>query len=98
MSGCFALQPVDFSRGFGPTMNSNSNTLAGSYTRPWTMSAYDALPGNPIWIGIVFTIGLLSIFFVVRALVGGAENSSPDDLRVAVTHILMTTYSASAYA
>lgn len=72
--------------------------MAGSYTRPWTMRAYDALPGNPIWTGIAFTIGLLSIFFVGRALVGGTENSSSDDLRVAVTHILMTTYSASAYA
>lgn len=62
------------------------------------MRAYDALPGNPIWTGIAFTIGLLSIFFVGRALVDGTENSSSDDLRVAVTHILMTTYSASAYA
>ena len=62
------------------------------------MRAYDALPGNPIWIGVILTIGLLSIFFGGRAFVDGAGNASPDDLRVAVTHILMTTYSASAYA
>jgi hypothetical protein len=62
------------------------------------MRAYDALPGNPIWIGVIFTIALLSIFFVGRAFVDGAGNASPNDLRVAVTHILMTAYSASAYA
>ena len=77
----------------------SASTLAGSYVRPWTMRAYDALPGNPMWIGIVFTISLLSIFFVGRAfVVDGANNPAPNDLRVAVTHILMTTYSASAYA
>jgi hypothetical protein len=79
-------------------MNSNTTALAKSYTTPWTLRAYDALPGNPIWIGIVFTIGLLLIFFVGRALVDGAEYSTPDDLRVAITQILMTAYSASAYA
>ena len=79
-------------------MSSKSATLAGSYTSPWTVRAYDTLPGNPSWIGIVFTIGLLSIFFVGRTLADGARNSTPDDLRVAVTHILMTAYSASAYA
>lgn len=72
--------------------------MAKSYTTPWTLRAYDALPSNPIWIGIVFTFGLLLIFFVGRALVDGAENSTPDDLRVAITQILMTAYSASAYA
>jgi hypothetical protein len=79
-------------------MNSNSTTLAGSFTKPWTMRAYDALPGNPFWTGIALTIGLLSIFFIGRAFFDGAENGSSDDLRVAATHILMTTYSASAYA
>ena len=79
-------------------MNSNTTALAKSYTTPWTLRAYDALPGNPIWIGIAFTIGLLLIFFVGRALVDGAEHSTPDDLRVAITQILMTAYSASAYA
>ena len=78
-------------------MNSN-NTWARSYTTPWMLRAYDVLPGNPIWIGIVFTIGLLILFFVGRTLVDGAEDSTPDNLRVAVTQILMTAYSASAYA
>ena len=65
----------------------SASTLAGSYVRPWTMRAYDALPGNPMWIGIVFTICLLSIFFVGRVLVvDGANNPAPNDLRVAVTN------------
>jgi len=72
--------------------------LAKSYTTPWTLRVYDALPGNPLWIGIGFTIGLLFLFFVGRGLVGGASNSNPDELRVALIQILMTTYSASAYA
>jgi len=79
-------------------MNSNITTLAKSYTTPWTLRAYDALPGNPFWIGIGFTIGLLFVFFVGRAFVEGANNSYPGDLRVAITHILQTAYSASAYA
>jgi hypothetical protein len=79
-------------------MNSNITTLAKSYTTPWTLRAYDALPGNPFWIGIGFTIGLLLVFFVGRFLVEGTNNSTPDDLRVAIIHILQTAYSASAYA
>jgi len=79
-------------------MDSNTTTLAKSYTKPWTLRAYDALPGNPIWIGIVSTIGLLFLFFVGRAFVDSARNSSPDELRVAITQLLMTAYSASAYA
>ncbi len=79
-------------------MNSNTTTLAKSYTTPWTLRAYDALPGNPLWIGIGFTIGLLLVFFVGRALIEGANNSTPCDLRVAIIHILQTAYGASAYA
>ena len=78
-------------------MTSN-NMLAKSYTTPWTLRIYDALPGNPLWIGVGFTIGLLLVFFVGRGLAGGASDSNPDELRVAVIQILMTTYSASAYA
>ncbi|NIL94334.1 MAG: hypothetical protein GTO71_07825 [Woeseiaceae bacterium] len=79
-------------------MKGDITTSARSYTTPWTLRAYDALPGNPFWIGIVFTIGLLLVFFVGRSLVDGAKNSAPDDLRVAITHILIMAYSASAYA
>ena len=78
-------------------MNSNTAMLTKSYTTPWTLRVYDALPGNPFWIGIGFTIALLFVFFVGRALVEGADNSYPGDLRVAITHILQTAYSASAY-
>jgi len=76
----------------------SDNTLAKSYTTPWTLRIYHALPGNPLSIGIGFTIGLLMVYFVGRGLVGGASDSNPDELRVAVIQILLTTYSASAYA
>lgn len=79
-------------------MDSNTTTLARSYKLPWTLRAYDALPGNPISIGIAFTIFLLLIFFVGRTFFDGANSATPDELRVAITQILMTTYSGSAYA
>ncbi len=82
-------------RGF-KTVN-NNKALNKSYTTPWTLRIYDALPGNPLSIGVGFTIGLLLIYLAGRALVGGAENSDPDELRVALIQILMTAYSASAY-
>jgi hypothetical protein len=78
-------------------MKSN-NMLANSYTTPWTVRVYDALPGNPLSIGIGFTICLLLVFFVGKSLFGGANNSNPDEFRVALTQILITSYSASAYA
>ena len=71
--------------------------MAKSYTTPWTLRAYDALPGNPISIGAVLAIGLLTAFFVGRAVFGGAENPAPGELRVAVTQILIAAYCATAY-
>ena len=71
--------------------------MAKTYTTPWTLRAYDALPGNPISTGAVFATGLLLAFFVGRAIFGGAENSAPGELRVAVTQILITAFSATAY-
>ena len=79
-------------------MNNNTANVPRSYTTPLTLRVYDALPGNPIWIGIGFAIGLLLLFFVGRVLVEGGDNSTPDELRVAIIHILLTAYSASAYA
>jgi len=79
-------------------MNSSSITLAKSYTTPWTVRAYDALPGSPLGIGIGFAISLLLLFFIGRGLFAGANGSNPDDLRVAIIQIIMTVYSASAYA
>ncbi|MCP5093054.1 MAG: hypothetical protein GY949_19240, partial [Gammaproteobacteria bacterium] len=76
----------------------NNNELGRSYVTPWTLRAYDALPGNPLYIGIGFTIALLLVFLVGRAVAGDGSNSNPDDLRVAITQILITTYVASAYA
>ena len=68
-----------------------------SYTTPWTLRTYDALPGNPFWIGIGFAITLLLLFFAGRILGDGTNDSTPNDLRIAITQILMTAYSASAY-
>jgi hypothetical protein len=79
-------------------MNSSTITWAKSYTSPWTLRAYDALPGNPLRIGIGFATILLLLFFIGRGLFTGANNSTPDDLRVAIIQILLTAYSASAYA
>lgn len=79
-------------------MTTDKTTLAKSYATPWTLRVYDALPGDPLQIGIGFTFGLLLVFLVGRSLVVGADNSTPDDLRIALTQILMTSYSASAYA
>ncbi len=76
----------------------DNNKLARSYVTPWTLRVYDALPGNPLYIGIGFTMGLLLIFFVGRAIAGDGNSSTPDDLRIAITQILITTYVASAYA
>ncbi|MDJ0700856.1 MAG: hypothetical protein QNJ07_13460 [Woeseiaceae bacterium] len=72
--------------------------LARSYKPPLTLRAYDALPGHPFWIGIAFTVALIVVFFAGRMIVDGASDSTPDDLRIAITQILMATYSASAYA
>ena len=71
---------------------------ARSYKSPWTSRAFGSLPGNPVSIGIAFAALLLVIFFVGRAFVDGTNNASLDELRIAVTQILITAYSASAYA
>lgn len=68
-----------------------------AYTTPWTLRVYDALPGNPLWIGIGFTVGLVLFFFIGRFALGYDIGSDPNDLRVAITQILMMTYFASAY-
>jgi len=75
----------------------NNNEDARSYVTPWTLRVYDTLPGNPLAIGVGFTITLLVIFFVGRAIAGESSTSTPDELRVAITQILITTYVASAY-
>jgi hypothetical protein len=72
--------------------------MKNAYTSPWTFRVYDALPGNPLLIGIGFTVGLVLLFFIGRFALGVDIGSDPNDLRVALTQILMTTYFASAYA
>lgn len=79
-------------------MDSDTTTFSKVYRSPWVSRAYDTLPGNPFSIGIAFTVALLITFFVGRSIVDGAGNSTPDDLRVAITQILIMAYSASAYA
>lgn len=72
--------------------------LAQSYTTPWTVKAYDALSGNPILIGGGIALGLLVAFFVGLVVAGNSGSSTPDELRVAATQILITAYCATAYA
>ncbi|MDJ0877195.1 MAG: hypothetical protein QNI86_01220 [Halieaceae bacterium] len=79
-------------------MDSSTSKSTLSYSKPWTLRIFDALPGNPAQIGVAFTLTLLTIFFLGRVLADGASTSTPGDLRIAITQILMVTYSASAYA
>ena len=79
-------------------MSSDTSTLQKSYRAPWTSSAFNALPGNPVAIGVLFTIALLIVFFAGRVLADFGGYSGPGDLRIAVTQILITAYSATAYA
>ena len=79
-------------------MSRDTITLTKSYKTPWTLSAFNALPGNPVSIGVIFTIALLIVFFAGRLLADGGSNSDPGDLRVAITQILITGYCATAYA
>lgn len=71
--------------------------MGRTYTTPWTLRAYDALPGSVVWIGVGSTAVLTLLFFIGRAALGIDIRSEPNDLRVALTQILMTTYFASAY-
>ena len=83
---------------FGFRMSSDTSTRKKSYKTPWTLSAFNALPGNPVSIGVLFTIALLVVFFAGRMLANFSVDSAPGDLRIAVTQILITAYSATAYA
>lgn len=79
-------------------MTRNVDTPGAAYTTPWTLRIYDALPGSPLWIGIAFASALLLLFVIGRVFLGNPETAVPTDFRVAITQILMTAYSASAYA
>ena len=79
-------------------MATETGLSAGSCTTPWTLRVYDALAGSAVSAGIVFALGLLGLFFAGRAMFEGATRSTPADLRIAITQILMTAYSATAYA
>ena len=79
-------------------MSGDTATPMRSYQTPWTLSAFRVLPGNPVSIGVLFTIALLIVFFAGRLLAGTGSDSAPGDLRIAVTQILITAYSAIAYA
>jgi hypothetical protein len=74
------------------------NAPAKPFTVPWTVKLYDSLPGTPVGVGVFFALVLLVLFFAGGLLGENANNPRPDELRVAITHILITAYSASAYA
>ncbi len=63
-----------------------------------TLRLYEALPGNPVWIGGGFLTGLLLLYFVGSLFWERATETSSDDLRVTITQLLLTAYVASAYA
>jgi hypothetical protein len=71
---------------------------AKSYTRPWTATAFAALPGSHFWLGTGLAITVLGLFAVGRVIVDGASASSAGDLRLAIVHILFAAYAATAYA
>jgi hypothetical protein len=81
-----------------PAPELSDTAAARSYATPWTLRVYEALPGNPFWLGTGFMIGLLLVYFVGRTLVDGAANATTNDVRVTVTQILLTAYAATAYA
>ena len=67
----------------------------GARTTPWTLRVYDGLPGSPLWIGVVLTVGLSLLFIIGRTLLGIDIDADTNDLRIALTQILMTAYWAS---
>jgi hypothetical protein len=56
------------------------------------------MPGSHFWIGIGFTAVLLGVFLAGRTVFDGTEDATPRDFRLAIIHILLAGYSASAYA
>ncbi|MDJ0793838.1 MAG: hypothetical protein QNI98_06280 [Woeseiaceae bacterium] len=80
------------------TIDNNTSALASSYKSPLMLRIFDSLPGNPVSIGIAFTAILLILFLSGRTFFDTAGNSAPDDLRIAITQILIMVYSGTAYA
>jgi hypothetical protein len=67
------------------------------YITPLTARAFSAIGMNPILIGAVMSIVLLSIFLITRNLFTDGLYSSPGDFRLALIHIVMTGYAPMAY-
>ena len=80
------------------TIDNNTSALTRSYKSPLILRVYDSLPGNPVSIGIAFAAALLIVFSAGRAFLDTTSGSDVDDLRIAVTQILIMAYSGSAYA
>jgi hypothetical protein len=79
-------------------IDQSNHSPANSYKSPLTAQVYDSLPGNPVSIGFAFAVALITVFLLGRAIFDAADSGSADDLRVAITQILITAYSGSAYA
>ncbi len=73
-------------------------TPSKSYITPWTLKVFNALPGNPATIGVCLSVILLLVFVIGRTYSDADNNSTAGDFRLAIIHILLTTYAASAYA
>ncbi len=55
------------------------------------------MPGSPLNIGLSFAAILMLAFFVSRMLIVGEIRSSSGDFRMAIIHVLLTAYAATAY-
>jgi hypothetical protein len=78
-------------------MNRSANAAA-THVTPRTAKVFNALPGHPAALGVGFACLLLLLFFGGRIAVDGGAGSTPGDLRLALIHLLMTSYALFAYA
>ncbi len=79
-------------------MNRESASPHAGEITPWTLRVFDAMPGNPLQLGVAFLLLLLLLFFAGRIALDGGAASSSNDLRVAMVHLLLVTYCSAAYA
>lgn len=68
-----------------------------NYITPLTARVFSATGINPIWIGAVMAIALLSVFLITRSVFTDGLQSSPGDFRMTLIHIAMFGYAPTAY-
>jgi hypothetical protein len=65
--------------------------------KPWTFRLFEALPASIPLVGVCIACVLLGLFLIGRFVVDGGANSTSGDFRLAIIHILLVAYCASAY-